>query len=147
MRIVNLRLRCFRRFVDAEINLDAPVIAVVGPNEAGKTSVLDALVQARTTSPIQQRDLTRGRTPQAPVLEATFLRSSQEVEDLRSEFPSMRDARWLRVTKHADGNVVPTSDSPLPQELQAKAMSLAPEVLSFTDSDRSLRTEYNLQDT
>ena len=146
MRIVNLRLRCFRRFVDAEINLDAPVIAVVGPNEAGKTSVLDALVQARTTSPIQQRDLTRGRTPQAPVLEATFLRSSQEVEDLRSEFPSMRDARWLRVTKHADGNVVPTSDSPLPQELQSKAMSLAPEVLAFTESDRSLRTEYNLQD-
>ena len=146
MRIVNLRLRCFRRFVDAEINLDAPVIAVVGPNEAGKTSVLDALVQARTPNKIQPRDLTRGRESQGPVLEATFLRSSHEVEDLRSEFPSMRDARWLRVTKHATGEVLVNSDSPLPQELQSKEMSLVPEVLAFTDSDRTLRTEYNLQD-
>ena len=146
MRIVNLRFRCFRRFVDAEINLDAPVIAVVGPNEAGKTSVLDALVQARTPNAIQQRDLTRGGESQAPVLEATFLLSSHEVETFRSQFPNMPDARWLRVTKHATGEVLASSDSPLPQELQSEVMSLIPEVLAFTDSDRSLRTEYNLQD-
>ena len=146
MRIVNLRLRCFRRFVDAEINLDAPVIAVVGANEAGKTSVLDALVQARTRNAIQQRDITRGCEPQAPVLEATFLLSPHDVEAFHGEFPNMPDARWLRVTKHATGEVSVNSDSPLPQELQSEVMSLIPEVLAFTDSDRSLRTEYNLQD-
>ena len=147
MRIVNLRLRCFRRFVDAEINLDAPVVAVVGPNEAGKTSVLDALVQARRPTAIQQRDITRHGDPQAPVLEVTFLLSSHEVEAFRSRFPNMPDARWLRVTKHATGEVLVGSDSPLPQELQAEVNSLLPDVLAFTDSDRSLRTEYNLQDT
>ena len=146
MRIVNLRLRCFRRFVDAEVNLDAPVVAVVGPNEAGKTSVLDALVQASRPTAIQPRDVTRGCDPQASVLEATFLLSSQEVETFHDQFPNMPDARWLRVTKHATGEVVVGSDSPLPQELQSEVMSLIPEVLAFTDSDRSLRTEYNLQD-
>lgn len=146
MRIVTLRLRCFRRFVDAEINLDAPVVAVVGPNEAGKTSVLDALAQARTPKAIQQRDITRGCEPQAPVLEATFLLSPQEIEAFSDEFPNMPDARWLRITKHATGEVLVGSDSPLPQELQSEVMSFVPEVLAFTDSDRSLRTEYNLQD-
>ena len=61
-------------------------------------------------------------------------------------FPNMPDARWLRMTKHETGEVLVGSDSPLPQELQADVESLLPEVLAFTDSDRSLRTEYNLQD-
>ena len=147
MRIVNLRLRCFRRFVDAEINLDAPVIAVVGPNEAGKTSVLDALAQARTVNPIQQRDLTRDFEPNAPVLETTFLLCPDEVEAFRREFPNMPDTRWLRVTKHASGEVLVNSNSPLPHDFQSAVMTLIPEVLAFSDSDRSLRTEYNLQDS
>ena len=36
MRLVWLNLRRFRRFQDARVNLDAPVIALVGPNEAGE---------------------------------------------------------------------------------------------------------------
>lgn len=146
MRIVSLHLRCFRRFADAEINLDAPVVAVVGPNEAGKTSVLDALAQAKTPTKIQQRDLTRECEPQAPVLETTFLLSPEEIEEFRRKFPNRPDARWIRVTKHASGEVAINSDSPFSQELESEVMSLIPEVLEFTDSDRSLQTEYNLQD-
>ena len=146
MRLVKLRLRCFRRFVDAEINLDAPVVAIVGPNEAGKTSVLDALSQAHTTQPIQPRDLTRGRGAQEQQLETTLLLSPEDVERLRSQISNMLDARWLRLTKHATGQVSLNSDNPVPEEYTSQVMSLLPEVLAFTDGDRSLRTEYNLQD-
>ncbi len=31
----------FRRFESARVNLDASVIALVGPNEAGKSTLLD----------------------------------------------------------------------------------------------------------
>ena len=44
MRLVWLNLRHFRRFQDARVNLDAPVIALVGPNEAGKSTLLEAIV-------------------------------------------------------------------------------------------------------
>ena len=146
MRIVSLHLRCFRRFVDEEINLDAPVVAVVGPNEAGKTSILDALVQGKSSSKVQQRDITHGSDPQGPVLQTTFLLSSNDVESFRDEFANMPDVRWLRVSKHSTGEVSVNSNSPLPHECQSQIMSLLPEVLAFSDSDRTLKTEYNLQD-
>ena len=145
MRIVKLRLRCFRRFVDAEINLDAPVIAIVGPNEAGKTSILDALVQAKLSGQVQQRDLTRQCNPQAPVLETTFLLSSDNIRTFRGEFPDIPDMWWLRIAKHTNGEIIVNSNSPLPHKFQSEVLSLLPDVLAFSDSDRSLRTEYNLQ--
>jgi predicted ATP-dependent endonuclease of OLD family len=43
MRVVSLQLKGFRRFSRATLNLDAPLMAIVGPNQAGKTSVLAAL--------------------------------------------------------------------------------------------------------
>lgn len=43
MRLISARIRGFGRLVDTKINLDSKVIAVVGPNEAGKTTLLKAL--------------------------------------------------------------------------------------------------------
>ncbi len=43
MRILTAYVTGYGRLVDAKINLDTKVIAVVGPNEAGKTTLLKAL--------------------------------------------------------------------------------------------------------
>lgn len=43
MRLISARVKGYGRIVDSKVNLDAKVIAVVGPNEAGKTTLLNAL--------------------------------------------------------------------------------------------------------
>ena len=59
MRLVWLNLRHFRRFQDARVNLDAPVIALVGPNEAGKSTLLEAIVAVGRSG----EKLTWGKSP------------------------------------------------------------------------------------
>lgn len=43
MRLISAHIRGYGRIVDSKVNLDAKVIAIVGPNEAGKTTLLNAL--------------------------------------------------------------------------------------------------------
>ncbi|MGE0206676.1 MAG: DNA replication/repair protein RecF [Candidatus Babeliales bacterium] len=43
MQIRSLQLKNFRCFTDQEIDLDAPLILISGPNGSGKTSILEAL--------------------------------------------------------------------------------------------------------
>ena len=59
MWLVWLNLRHFRRFQDARVNLDAPVIALVGPNEAGKSTLLEAIVAMGRSG----EKLTWGKSP------------------------------------------------------------------------------------
>ena len=67
MRLISLRLAGFRRFEDAVVDFDSPVVALVGPNEAGKTTVLRALQSLEESEPIERADFTRGsKQPQQP---------------------------------------------------------------------------------
>jgi energy-coupling factor transporter ATP-binding protein EcfA2 len=43
MRLISAHIKGYGRIVDSKVNLDAKVIAIVGPNEAGKTTLLNAL--------------------------------------------------------------------------------------------------------
>src|SRR6185295_10286494 len=52
MRMVALRLNGYRRFEDeTTLDLTPRVISIVGPNEAGKSSLLDALENIGDPSP------------------------------------------------------------------------------------------------
>jgi energy-coupling factor transporter ATP-binding protein EcfA2 len=57
MRLISAHIRGYGRIVDSKINLDAKVIAIVGPNEAGKTTLLRALghVDSNEAVPVPQR--------------------------------------------------------------------------------------------
>lgn len=57
MRLISAHVQGYGRIVDSKINLDAKVIAIVGPNEAGKTTLLKALahIDARAAVPLSQR--------------------------------------------------------------------------------------------
>lgn len=57
MRVISARIKGFGRLADAKVNLDNKVIAVVGPNEAGKTTLLRALANLDSADgvPVPQR--------------------------------------------------------------------------------------------
>lgn len=50
MRLTRIRLHPFGHFVDQTWDLDRPVVVVVGPNEKGKTTLRQAIVQVLFTS-------------------------------------------------------------------------------------------------
>ena len=115
MQLMVLRVDYFRRFVQAKINLDAKVLALVGPNEAGKTSVLDALVALEADDPIERSDFTDfGAVSEEAVtqIQARYLLDATE-RALALRLGASESPRWMLRTKGPDG-VVHTSFEPHP---------------------------------
>ncbi|MFC7172204.1 ATP-dependent nuclease [Halobium salinum] len=67
MRLTHIRIQGFRRFEEQNARMKEPLIALVGPNEAGKTSVLDALRELSKGGKIKDRDQTRNNDNQTKV--------------------------------------------------------------------------------
>lgn len=105
MRLVWLHLRGYRRFEDAKINLDAPVIALIGPNEAGKSSLLKALMDVVRSGEFNERDFTRDAETDDPVLEATFLLDEVDRRVLREKVPEASEVRWYRIWQGKSGEI------------------------------------------
>ena len=105
MRLVSLDLDGYRRFVKSKINFDSPMIAIVGPNEAGKTSVLEALMRLRSGVPFPPRELTRGGSSAAgaSVLIGCFLLEPDDLASIRSVVGA-EHVRWLLAVKSGDGS-------------------------------------------
>jgi AAA ATPase domain len=65
---MKLKMTNYRRFVDETLDVSDPVIALVGPNEAGKTSLLHALEVVGKDGPkLEFADRTRGSTNSAEI--------------------------------------------------------------------------------
>lgn len=62
MRLYSITLKGYKRFADAWMNLDGKVVAIVGPNEAGKSSILDALLLLNDDQAVPATALTRGES-------------------------------------------------------------------------------------
>ena len=146
MKLVKMRLRGFRRFEDTEINLDAPVVALVGPNESGKTSLLKALSYLQSSHSLDARDITRGNSAESTRIEATFLLSEVEKKSLLARDSTLSNLRWVTVSKTSSGERSFATNRALSQEFDSTLQALLPPILEFTDDDRHLRTEYNLQE-
>jgi predicted ATP-dependent endonuclease of OLD family len=116
MRLVSAELHGYRRFAEStKIDLYGRLIAIVGPNEAGKSSILRALDQSDSNDPIPPEDLTR-RSEVGPNQVVVKLRWLIEPDDraaiahLHSGTDPKR-AYWLVVSKQADG-VITTEVEP-----------------------------------
>lgn len=79
MRLSTIEFQGYKRLVDAECNVDGKVIAFVGPNESGKSSVLQGL-QWLTDEPRQLRiqEQNRDRPPES---ETMVVRARYRLDD------------------------------------------------------------------
>jgi predicted ATP-dependent endonuclease of OLD family len=60
VRLVKAEVRGFGRLADGKVNLDSKVVAVVGPNEAGKTTLLKALAYVDNGNVLAPFERSRG---------------------------------------------------------------------------------------
>jgi predicted ATP-dependent endonuclease of OLD family len=129
MRLVAFELNGFRRFADPQkLEVDGPVVAIVGPNEAGKTSLLEAMARLDDREPLTSRD----RTRQANVAEAQAVLAAlylveaadrAELSDL-ADLSDLRVARWLIVEKAANGRISTKLVDPLVRDTAIRAEAL-----------------------
>lgn len=97
MKLISVELTGFKRFEETtKINLDGKLIALVGPNEAGKTSILEALGWFGSDEPIPRSEWTRATTPDPDdvAVEALWLLSPEDLKDVH--IPQGNEPpRWL----------------------------------------------------
>lgn len=109
MKLVWFEVEGYKRFFDkSKINLDGKLVAIVGPNEAGKTSLLRCLHHFSSEESFASQggaqELTRGKNvPQDHVVaEWTFALDPDDRLALAA-IPNSEDVRWYAVTKKVDG--------------------------------------------
>lgn len=109
MRLIKAEFKGFGRLADAKVNLDNKVIAVVGPNEAGKTTLLKALAYIDNGRSLSVSERSRGTEVVADgqvVVRVQHLLDDSDRELLRDlDLEELPKSLWLSRTA-AGGEVV-----------------------------------------
>lgn len=129
MRLARIEVRNFKRFRDpVDIRITGKLTAVVGANEAGKTSLLKAIEHVTTLDPFEAggdgAEISRGSSP-APtdILVEVFFVLDKSDRSLVSGIEGAEKLRWLAVGQRRDGEIVKTVIPELTRNLDARARS------------------------
>ncbi len=127
LRLMKASISGFGRIAAGSIDLSPRVIAIVGPNEAGKSTLLDALHYLTDTSdtlPHARRSRTVGTTDETTVVKGIYVLDeveSQAFSDLDlEELP-----RTIELSRRAGDTTQFMSVEPRPQRSRAEATELA----------------------
>lgn len=120
--LYSLTLAGFRRFEDAWINLEGKAIAILGPNESGKSSLLKALTLFNDDTGVPGSWITRGPTyPAGHVVARLRLRLGRsERSTIPWRVPSEQGI-WLIVSKTTEGPRHFAFEPPVTRPKQARA--------------------------
>jgi predicted ATP-dependent endonuclease of OLD family len=122
MRLIKVELSGYKRFAETTaLYVNGPVVAVVGPNEAGKTSLLEALTHLSSGGAFDRREFTDRMEPPAEneIVKATYILEQEDREALEVDLPDGRIEFTVR--KDADGELVPNLDHELHRDLDLRA--------------------------
>jgi hypothetical protein len=107
MWLVSIGANGYRRSAErTEMNVDGGVVAIVGPNEAGKASLLEWLRHLNASGEFELGELTRGaEPPDGAVLWARYLLDPGDLKAI-GQLHGAKEARWFVAWKHADGDLL-----------------------------------------
>lgn len=143
MRLVKVTFRGFRRFESTVAYLDRKVVALVGPNEAGKTSVLDALASLESSDAFPSQDVTRGLDldEDVAIVEARYELAADD-RALASQVGGSGEPRWFVISKLRNGEVTHRVEPPLTRpslNYRKKAVERFHRALTRSDLEALLR--------
>ena len=120
MRLLSAEIRGYGRLVNTKVNLDSKVIAVVGPNEAGKTTLLKALahVDSDTAVNVTERSRATSVSDSTQIVTAYFSLDDADravVADLDLE----QAPKTMSASRPAGGGAIQIGIQPEPRKSMA----------------------------
>ena len=105
MRLISAQVRGVGRLVDATIKLDQKLVAIVGPNEAGKSTLLKALSLLESEKPLALSERSRAGAHIAETDNIVTLNMTVEDADreLLAELDLAEPPQQFQVHKRAGG--------------------------------------------
>ncbi|KQZ84135.1 hypothetical protein ASD56_08970 [Microbacterium sp. Root166] len=117
MRLVKAEIQGFGRLATGKVNLDSKVIAVVGPNEAGKTTLLRALAYVDNGATLTASERSRGMNvdDSATVVRVQYLLNEGDVAAVEAfDLEDVPQSIWL--SRAAGDGTVRESVLPAPRK-------------------------------
>lgn len=149
MRLISAHIQGYGRIVDSKINLDTKVVAVVGPNEAGKTTLLKALAYVDGGAPVPLPERSRGAkvADHTPVTTFEYV-LQREDQDALDDLDLHEQPKRAKVTRAASGGELSIEFIPQSPKIPCATSSCAPnlEVSICQGGPRELdRPEHNIR--
>jgi predicted ATP-dependent endonuclease of OLD family len=117
MRLGRVKIHGYRKLVATEFTTPGKLLAIVGPNEAGKSSLLDALRSLENKKAIPHADRPRGHAvaDDEAAVEAWFRLDPEDLDAVRDLHTPTRPT-WYQVSKYYDGRLVHRIEPPMERD-------------------------------
>jgi predicted ATP-dependent endonuclease of OLD family len=151
MRLISVELHGFRRFRNkTKMQLDGKLIAIIGSNEAGKSSFLEALQRLNNYNKFiisgGEQELTRGGSypDNHLVISATFLVDDEDRKAI-SHLDDTAKIRYFKWEKKVSGGFLMTA-TPVPERKFHRRQSVVAELRKFSPKLEKLSKTQNLSE-
>lgn len=147
MRLIKAYINGFRRFEKAAIDLDGNLLAVVGPNEAGKSSLLAALLSTEDSTSFKKTDIARSSSHSEVETSIELLFSlDQDESELAKNLGGIGEPRWYHVRKNKDGQLNHWVEPKIERDLtlREKTRDRIEKILRNPKLEKLLSKEYTL---
>jgi predicted ATP-dependent endonuclease of OLD family len=121
MRLARIKVHGFRKLTGADCNTPGKLLAFVGPNEAGKSSLLHALLSLQNSSEIPHQDRPRAHdvADDDVAIECWFRLDDADLEVI-SAFGSPVTPTWYLLSKKYGGGLIHSLDPAPARDLASR---------------------------